>query len=78
MVIKYRYDKGNYEDMREMMTSKNWNEDFRVESIEQYWAILEESMRNVSNKHTIYIYIFIYMYRYLGFLWYYQIIYTNI
>ena len=51
-VDKYRYDKGNYKEMREMMTSRNWNEDFRDKSTEQCWAILEESIRNASNKHT--------------------------
>ena len=50
-VDKYRYDKGNDKEMREMMTSRNWNEDFRDKSTEQCWAILEESIRNASNKH---------------------------
>ena len=50
-VDKYRYDKGNYKEMREMMTSRNWNEDFRDNPTEQCWAILEESIRNASNKH---------------------------
>ena len=52
-IDKYRYDKGNYKEMREMMTSKNWNEDFRDKSIEQCWTILDESIRNVSNKHIL-------------------------
>lgn len=30
----YRCDKGNYEDMREMVTSRNWNEHFRDKSTE--------------------------------------------
>ena len=50
-VDKCRYDKGNYKEMREMMTSRNWNEDFRDKSTEQCWEILEESIRNASNKH---------------------------
>ena len=61
-VDKYRYDKGNYKEMREMMkgnykemremmTSRNWNEDFRDKSTEQCWVFLEESIRNASNKH---------------------------
>ena len=50
-IDKYRYDKGNYEEMRELMTSRNWSEDFRDKSTEQCWAIVEESIRNASIKH---------------------------
>ena len=50
-VNKYRYDKGNYKEMREMMISRNSNEDFTDKSTEQCWTILDESIRNASNKH---------------------------
>ena len=43
-----RYDKGHYEEMREIKTCRNWNEDFIDKSTEQCWAILEESTRNTS------------------------------
>ena len=33
------------------MTSRNWNEEFRDKSTEQCCAILEEFIRNASNKH---------------------------
>ena len=44
-INKYKYDKGNYDGMIEMITSRNWIED---KSTEQCWAILEKSIRNAT------------------------------
>ena len=50
-INKYKYDKGNYDGMIEMMTSRNWKGEFKDNSTEYCWAILEKSIRNATNMH---------------------------
>ena len=50
-VNKYKYDRGNYDSMRDTMATRNWDNEFHNKATEQRWGILEKAIRNTCDKH---------------------------
>ena len=50
-VNKYKYDRGNYESMRDTMATRNWEHEFHNKSTEQRWGILEKTIKKTCDKH---------------------------
>ena len=50
-VNKYKYDRGNYDSMRDTMATRNWEHEFHNKSTEQRWGILEKAIKKTCDKH---------------------------